>query len=254
MLHPDQRVLLSGGHRELLRRRHRHRLLLTRLAVTPETPPADASRPGGGARMMTGVIAEPHPAEWQAFRTRLERWVRRRVNDVGDAEDLVQEILARASSRLPTLREQKQLLPWLDAMARNALVDYYRRRGRAPVTVALGGEESDLAAEKESEGERNRAALAACIRPMLDALPPLYRDAVRRVDLEGERQVDVAAELGLGLSALKSRVQRGRAMLREAFAACCAFRKDAAGRVVEFEPRAPDCPANRERRGTASDP
>lgn len=203
---------------------------------------------------MTGVIAEPHPAEWQAFRSRLERWVRRRVNDAADAEDLVQEILVRASSRLPTLREQKQLLPWLDAMTRNALVDYYRRRARAPVTVALWGEESDLAVEKEPEGERNRAALAACVRPLLDTLPPLYRDAVCRVDLEGERQVDVAAELGLGLSALKSRVQRGRAMLREAFAACCAFRKDAAGRVVEFEPRGPDCPANREKRGTLSDP
>lgn len=113
----------------------------------------------------------------------------------------MQDILARASARLSTLRGETQLVPWLHAMARNALVDHYRRQGRAAGLVTLGGDEDHPDPGPGPEGDRNRAALAGCVRPMLDALPPIYREAVRRVDLNGERQVDVAAELGLGISA-----------------------------------------------------
>lgn len=195
---------------------------------------------------MPDVLTEPHAAEWQAFRARLLGMVRRRVNDPADAEDLVQDILARASRRLSTLREHGRLVPWLDAMTRNALVDYYRQRGRAPDLVELDDESPDHEASEPAPGDLRRQALAACVRPMLDALPPLYREALRRVDLEGERQVDVAADLGLGISALKSRVQRGRALLRDAFSACCRFDRDAAGRVVGFDPKRPSCPAQTE--------
>jgi RNA polymerase sigma-70 factor (ECF subfamily) len=129
------------------------------------------------------------------FRARLLRWARGRLNDPADAEDLVQDILVRASERLPSLRSRERLVPWLDALARNALVDSYRRRGRAPDTVSL--------------------------------VPAS----------------DPAEAPDRGVSALKSRVQRGRAMLRDAFTSCWAFERDAAGRVMDSTPRGPGCAA-----------
>jgi RNA polymerase sigma-70 factor (ECF subfamily) len=184
---------------------------------------------------------QPHPSEWRAFRHRLLGYVRRRINDPAEAEDLVQDVLARAADRLPSLRSGEQLLPWLHSISRNALVDFYRRQGRAPMLVPLDSRHDDLPSVGEPDGERNRAALAACVRPMVHALPAIYREAVARVDLEGERQVDVARDLGLSISALKSRVQRGRVLLRQAFTDCCGFERDAAGRVVAYHPKGSSC-------------
>jgi len=186
---------------------------------------------------MLETMLEPHATEWRAFRQRLLGYVRRRVNDPADAEDLVQDILARASGRLNTLHAGDRLVPWLDALTRNALVDFYRRKGRSPARVPLEAIPVEPATVEEPEGDRQRAALGACVRPMVGALPDRYREVLVRVDLNGERQVDVAEDLGVGVSTLKSRVQRGRALLRDAFTDCCTFDRDAAGRVVNFTPR-----------------
>ena len=87
------------------------------------------------------------------------------------------------------------------------------------------------------------AALAQCMTPMLDTLAPVYRDALRLVELENRRQVDVAAELGIPISTLKSRVQRGRVLLRAAFLRCCAIAQTRTGAISGFETRSTACPA-----------
>ena len=190
--------------------------------------------------MIPAVAPPALSPEWRAFRHRLEQYIRRRVNDPADAEDLVQDILIRAVEGLPSLKSAERLTPWLLSISRHALIDFYRRRSRYPNTLSL-----DSAADPEvpslPEGDRNRHALAACIRPMVAALPPLYREAVTRVDLNGERQVDVARDLGLGISALKSRVQRGRTMLQQVFSECCHLERDATGRVVEYQKKGETC-------------
>jgi RNA polymerase sigma-70 factor (ECF subfamily) len=56
---------------------------------------------------------------------------------------------------------------------------------------------------------------------MLGTLPAPYAEALRAADLEGRSQLDLARSLGLSHSAVKSRVQRARAMLRENLIACC---------------------------------
>lgn len=190
-------------------------------------------------------ILAPSPVEppWELFRARLLDYVGRRLDDPAEAEDLVQEVLARVSARLPELRTKEHLLPWLYRVTRNALIDHYRARGRRQPSVALdtatdtGPTAVEVGDVEEDPGAEARAALARCVAPMLATLPPPYREALYRVELLGERQVDVAGELGLGISALKSRVQRGRKLLRDAFADCCALERDSAGGVVGFERR-----------------
>ena len=192
----------------------------------------------------TGVPAPASVPPWGLFRERLLAWVRPRLADPADAEDLVQEVLARAALRLVELKQQERLLPWLFRITRNALVDHYRMRGRRSRTLPI----DDLPPALEpglappSLGGDARADLASCLEPMVGSLPGTYREAVRRVDLLGERQVDVAADLGLGVSTLKSRVQRGRRLLHRAFSDCCDLERDRAGTVVGYERRGgPPC-------------
>ncbi len=80
-------------------------------------------------------------------------------------------------------------------------------------------------------------ALASAIARFLDEISPAYADVLRRVDVAGERQADVARALGLPLSTVRTRVQRGRAELRERIRRCCEVELDRRGRVLSCEPR-----------------
>ena len=80
-----------------------------------------------------------------------------------------------------------------------------------------------------------RHELSRCLEPFLRQLPKTYREAVEAVDLKGQSQKVLAEEWGLSHSAVKSRVQRGRKMLKELFHACCTYQMDARGNIITYE-------------------
>ena len=82
-----------------------------------------------------------------------------------------------------------------------------------------------------------RAEIAHCIAPMVRGLPDNYRRAIELTELEGMTQAAAAERLGLSLPGAKSRVQRGRARLKEMLLRCCEIETDRRGRVIAFETR-----------------
>jgi RNA polymerase sigma-70 factor (ECF subfamily) len=66
---------------------------------------------------------------------------------------------------------------------------------------------------------------------MVDRLPAEQAEAIRMVDLAGMSQVQAAEKVHVSHSGMKSRVQRGRARLRELLTACCNVEQDVRGRV-----------------------
>jgi RNA polymerase sigma-70 factor (ECF subfamily) len=73
---------------------------------------------------------------------------------------------------------------------------------------------------------------------MIYSLPEPYRDAVVLTELEGLTQRELANRLGISLSGAKSRVQRGRAQLKQMLDECCTFEFDRRGKVIDCTPRA----------------
>jgi len=166
---------------------------------------------------------------WDELRGELHRFVARRV-PAADAEDIVQEALLRIHRGLPGVRADGALVGWLYQVTRNAVVDHLR--GQRPV------EEPDD--ESPCELEVDDAAferLAQCVRPFVGMLASPYREAIELVELGGLSQVEAAARLGVPIPTMKSRVQRGRAQLRELLERCCAIDVDVRGHVVEATPR-----------------
>lgn len=77
---------------------------------------------------------------------------------------------------------------------------------------------------------------------MVDQLPDEYQDAVKLAYLEGLSQKEVAAKDGISLSGAKSRVQRGRALLRDVFEQCCTVTLSTQNQLIGCEPSDDDCP------------
>jgi len=72
---------------------------------------------------------------------------------------------------------------------------------------------------------------------MIERLPEDYRQAITLVDLEGMAQHEAAAQLGLSVSGMKSRVQRGRRQLRDMLEACCVIALDRRRGVADYDLR-----------------
>jgi RNA polymerase sigma-70 factor (ECF subfamily) len=103
--------------------------------------------------------------------------------------------------------------------------------GEAPDSVAVD--------PRDDEGDAGQE-LASYLAPFIAMLSSPYREALTLTELEGLSQSAAAQMLGVSLSGMKSRVQRGRARLRELLDACCEIALDSRGHVLSFEPRSPD--------------
>jgi RNA polymerase sigma-70 factor (ECF subfamily) len=157
---------------------------------------------------------------WSEFSDRLRGFIARRVDSKADAEDILQDVFLRIHQHAGDVQRADRLTSWLFQITRNAIADFYRApvRREAPESVAGAAaleraDGGDPVAEIDQEASLAREELAGCLRPMVERLPPAYREAVALVDLTGLTQVEAAARQGLTVSGMKSRVQRGRRAL-----------------------------------------
>jgi RNA polymerase sigma-70 factor (ECF subfamily) len=166
---------------------------------------------------------------WRSYSDDLLRYIRRRVSDEATAEDLRQDVFLQMQRHLPSLRDDERIAGWMYRIARNRIVDHYR--GQRP-NERLNHE---VPGEEEEARELNYIA-GSWLRARIEELPEPYRETMRLVELEGKSQTEVAALLGLSVSGAKSRVQRGRSMLRESLDECCRIERDRRGNIIEMQP------------------
>ncbi|MCA9609523.1 MAG: sigma-70 family RNA polymerase sigma factor [Myxococcales bacterium] len=172
---------------------------------------------------------------WRAMEGRLRPFVARRVSVEADVDDVMQEVFLKASRGLEDLRDEDRLDAWFFTVARRAIVDHHRGALRQPVCTDRVPEHPEE--PFDAEGEWLGEVMTACVAAFVAELPDGYREAVTLVELEGVAAKEAAEMLGLSHSGLKSRVQRGRRLLRARFEAACALSLDGRRKVVACEPR-----------------
>jgi RNA polymerase sigma-70 factor (ECF subfamily) len=172
---------------------------------------------------------------WETLVERLDAFIGRRLPRE-DVEDVRQDVLLRLHRSAPQLNDEAKFGPWVYTIARHAVIDRLRRR--SPVTAA---DLPDFPAPETADVEDR--PLLNCVTPFVARLPSPYREAITLTELQGLTQQDAAAMAGVSLSGMKSRIQRGRKMLRTMMEECCALRFDGRGRVIEAErhPAQPRC-------------
>jgi len=136
----------------------------------------------------------------------------RLAGNAEDAQDLVQDALLRIRRGLETYRPGS-LEGWLARIVTNVFLDDVRRRRRRP-TVALPPDHEHrlppaAAADAASE------ALSDDVQRALDSLPPDFRVAVVLCDVADLGYDEIADQLGVPVGTVRSRIHRGRRMLRE---------------------------------------
>ena len=168
---------------------------------------------------------------------RLRPFIARRVPP-SEVDDVMQDVFLHMQQGLPGLRNDQCLGPWLYQVARRAIVDHHRSRARHPLVVGEAEHELPDETGLDDPEASSECQLAMAVAPFVAMLPSPYREALTLTELEGLTQRQAAEMVGISLSGMKSRVQRGREQLRTLLEACCAIALDARGRVIGCEPRA----------------
>nr|WP_295836116.1 sigma-70 family RNA polymerase sigma factor [uncultured Azospirillum sp.] len=156
--------------------------------------------------------APPNPAVIRQIEDeipRLRRFARAMVRDATLADDLVQECLERALSRLHLWRPGTNLRAWLFTILRNLHINGVRRR--QPVVDIDAEAQAAIGAAPGSQFVRMELR---DLRRALALLPNEQREVVLLIGLEGISYNEAADILGISIGTVKSRLSRGRRALR----------------------------------------
>src|SRR5215208_3910634 len=144
-----------------------------------------------------------------------------------DAEDLAQETMLKAFKAIGRFREGTDVRAWLLAILRNARVDRLRSAAASATTLSLDALDLDPPDRPEQETEDWQAITEdpervlndfsdAQVIDALQHLPEEIRWTLLLVTIEGMDQAEAAGVLGVPVGTVKSRLHRGRTMLRQA--------------------------------------
>lgn len=171
--------------------------LTPRATFAPHTPMAEQNR----------SLAETVARE----RGRLGSFIRQRVPDPGDAEDILQDVFFALveACRLPEPIEQ--VGAWLFRAARNRIVDRFRKKREEPLPQTPANDSGEdehwlehalPAADSGPEAAYTRAMLLEAIALALDELPARQRDVFIAHELDGRSFKDLAAQSGNNVNTL----------------------------------------------------
>jgi RNA polymerase sigma-70 factor (ECF subfamily) len=183
-------------------------------------------------RMDATPAAEPdRQAEFERqvrpYLTQLYQAALRMTRNASDAEDLVQETLAKAYVAFHQFTPGTNLRAWLHKILSNAFVNNYRKTRRQPGLATATelsddwqtGTDASAPVARSAEAEAlDRLGDSEVLRALRD-LPTDFRTAVYLADIEGYPYREVAAMMGTPIGTVMSRLHRGRDRLRRALAA-----------------------------------
>ena len=170
------------------------------------------------ARTIVWMAAEEErriAAAVESQQGRLRRFIRRRVGDAEEAEDILQEVFYELLLAYRLMEPVEHVGAWLFRVARNRITDLFRKKKPdpmpgGPLARAEDGEELSLedllpSPDKGPEAAYARAVLLEEVDAALDELPEEQRDVFVAHEMEGRSFKEMAAETGVSINTLLSR-------------------------------------------------
>jgi RNA polymerase sigma-70 factor, ECF subfamily len=167
-------------------------------------------------------------------------FIKSKINHQQDAEDILQNVFIKIAVGVSDLNRQEKLQSWMYAIARNAIIDYYRTNTNKK-SHSIEEEVTDTFTSEEYIDTTK--GLDCCLLGFVNQLPGEYRDLIIDVEINGLKQKDLAAKYNIAYPTIRSRVQRGREKLKQILLDCCHIKWDNRGNILDVVSR-PACEKN----------
>ena len=160
----------------------------------------------------------------------------RMCGNAEDAEEAAQDAFLALWRGIDRFRQESSLSTWIYRLASNACIDLMRRKKKGAGSVSLDDEELfvdavDPAPQPHEEAERRETQ--RLLQEGLLSLPAEYRSILLLREIEGLSYSEISAALDLELGTVKSRISRGRTLLRNFLSVNGSFFENAASKVTE---------------------
>jgi RNA polymerase sigma factor (sigma-70 family) len=153
---------------------------------------------------------------------RLRSFIRRRVADISDAEDVLQDVFSELVSMYRLIRPAEEMTAWLFRVARNRITDLFRQKELKSLSEPVGDEDGartleDLLPSLDAgpDAEFARGVLVEALEDALEELPVNQREVFVAHELLGKSFKEISMETGVGVNTLLSRKRYAVLHLRE---------------------------------------
>ncbi len=150
--------------------------------------------------------------KWENLIGKLYIYLLKNVKDRYIAEDILHDALLKIIEKKRFYRYDENFNGWAFRIAKNVLIDYYRKN---KTNTDIKSIKKELYENKEELNTYKN--LIPALKEFIENLPEKYSKALILSDIEGVKQELIAKELGISISGAKSRIQRARKMLTEYF-------------------------------------
>lgn len=146
-------------------------------------------------------------------RARLRDFIRRRVINQDEAEDILHDVFYELIQAYRLLDPIEQVSAWLFRVARNRIIDRFRKKKEEPLAALTSEQEDDEfrldialpSPDASPDAAYVRTVLLERLREALDELPPSQREVFIAHELEGRSFKELASESGVGVNTLLAR-------------------------------------------------
>jgi len=171
-------------------------------------------------------------ATWKSLQHDLKGFVNSRVKNKSIAEDIVQDVFIKVQSNARQLKDARKISSWIYQITRNMIADHFRNNARKALPIPM---------DWESDQQEFNDCVARCLKVLMSTLPEKYRRALELTDLENLSQLELSKKLNISYAGARSRVQRGRKMLRDKLNELFFIKTDSYGNIVVCEDKVPCC-------------
>jgi RNA polymerase sigma-70 factor (ECF subfamily) len=155
----------------------------------------------------------------------IKRFVGKQIHQTDDRDDVVQNIFLKVHEKIHALNSDEKVRAWVYKIAQNAIYDFYRaQKGKENIDFARMEDIPFAAVETPN--------LQGCLHPFIQKLPASYAQAIELSEIQEMKLQDIATLLQVNLSTVKSRVQRGKKMIKDMFVSCCDFSINDKGKLI----------------------
>lgn len=150
----------------------------------------------------------------------LYRYIIKKVDNDSDAQDILQNVFVKVVEKSGTLQDVQKVRAWIFTIARNSIIDFYRKSKYKVYNNRLDGLNvaQEIRYYRAVSDELNK-----CIYAAINQLPEIYREIIFQTEIEGIKQKELAQKLEMPYPSLRARVQRGREKLKELMSQNCCY-------------------------------
>lgn len=165
----------------------------------------------------------------QKFGNQLHNIICKKVGHQDHCHDIMQEVYLKIILHLPKVENATNTAAYLVQLTNNTVTDFFRKTK----SLAANDLPDNLNPETIDQKDQSLQLADCCLRPMIESLPGIYRDALIRTELDGMKLKDYAHTAGISLSNAKVRVQRAKEKLKTIIQECCTYEFDRYGNIID---------------------